>query len=68
MLQLPDPTLMRALSRYHADGQMKDRHAHHRHALTQILRQERRDRWMARWSALRSLWPRTRVLRRPCET
>ena len=36
--------------RYHADGQLKDRHAHHRSVLTQLLRQERHDRWARRWA------------------
>ena len=66
MLHLPDPNLMRAMSRYHADGQIKDRHAHHAYILTQIRKQERRDRWALRWAALRGLWVRVPPVPETC--
>jgi len=68
MLHLPDPALMRAVTRYHADGQCKDPYAHHRHTLTQMIRQARHDRWLTRWSALRKLWPRPRSRVETCES
>ena len=54
MLHLPNPDLMKAMGRYHPDGQAKDPHAHHAHALSGVLRIERRQAWVRRWVAVRA--------------